>query len=131
LAYRQDGDFRPWAEQNKGASLRRFQIVYDTTEPAGVSNVTEEMRWVTMVIRVAYPNDFGGRFGSENDRSRDDVMAEDQHSIEGAVGLRGYSNLAGVACFNKTGSGPPEKEPGDSVEFLTFRNLYLFTRSFS
>lgn len=125
----QDGDFRLWAEQNKGSALRRFQVTHRPDGAAGMSNVTEEWRWLIIEVIVAYPDDMSGRFGRGNERSRDDVMAEDQHTIEDAIGLRGYGNFSGVACFDAIGSDAASAEPGDGVTFLTFRNRYGYYRS--
>lgn len=90
-AFTDVGDFTDWAEKNPAACLRRFHIsdAFEYDEPI-VSDLSAEELTCRMELAVAYPRD--GRFGPENDLDLQDVIREDMHQIDGAIGLRGYGS---------------------------------------
>lgn len=119
-------DFDRWAEENPSASFRRFSVRFEAADQPLVSNTDRELRRVTFAVLVAYPHDY--RYGSDNLRSMDDVMEQDQHSIEGAVGLRGFLNFADSAVVEPSSTSILR---GDSNDFLYMSITAEFWRSFA
>lgn len=129
-AYRNEGaaDFRGWAEGNgKSAAWRRFQVrdIGDDAPP-DISNQDYELRSVWFEIRVSYPQTH--RAGRDAALDRDDVMAEDQHQIENAVGMRGRANFIAPNPIASWVEGSTEREVGDGVDFLVIRQRMIFYR---
>lgn len=92
----QDGDFIAWAEAHPDAALRRFSVRLEVkdADPA-LLTLVEEWREALLVVLVAYPK--SNRFGVLNALSLDDAMRADQMLLEATIGVRGGSNLAGIA----------------------------------
>ena len=89
-----EGDFKKWAKAHASASLRRFQVRDSGKDgPAKSSNTTEEYRFITWQVLVAYPTTH--RYGAQAGLDLDDVKSADQHQIETAIGMRGGANFTG------------------------------------
>jgi hypothetical protein len=121
-------NFRRWADQNAASAHRRFQV-RDIGEdsPPDVSNTDVESRRVTYEIVIAYPQTH--RWGADAALDRDDVMSQDQHQIEHAIGLTGRANFSGSypdACWVE---GSTEREIGDACDFLVIRQTMMFYRA--
>jgi hypothetical protein len=122
-------NFRRWADQNATAAHRRFQVRdIGRDQPPLVSNTDVEERLVTFEIVVAYPQTH--RWGGDNALDRDDVMGEDQHKIERAVGMLGRANFTPSsypdACWRE---GETRREVGRACDFLVIRQTMSFHRS--
>lgn len=114
-----DAAFVTWAEGNADGAHRRFQVRDDgTEEPPEATNTDVDLRHVTFVIRVAYPQT--GRYGAGQALSRDDVIAQDWRRINGLVGIYGRSNFDDAHDCTPLGA-EREIEIGTSVDFLVIR----------
>lgn len=121
-----DGNFQNWAEANPAGALRRFQVRADGTEdPPEVSNTDYDMRHVTFVVRVAYPQT--GRYGADGALDRDDVMDQDFGEIEKMIGIYGRGWFFGT--FDATPLGLTKStEIGASVDFLVLTARFSYYR---
>jgi len=85
-------EFGLWAQQNPGASLRRFTIINNLDLiPAFVTSTSGLDTEQTFTVRVAYPTQMG-IYGINNYRDLEDCMECDQHQIDLAIGLLGFQN---------------------------------------
>lgn len=128
-AFRNEGtaDFASWAEANAAGCLRRFQVRDDgTEEPPEVSNADTDMRHITYVVRIAYPQT--GRFGKDQALDRDDVIDEDWGKIERILGIYARANYGDDADCTPLGA-TRETEIGQSVDFLVVRARFSYYRA--
>ena len=129
--FKEREDFRIWAETNAPACLRTF-VVEDLVRyapPVGGNSESEELITAVSVL-VAYPggdSQFDGRYGRDRDDSRD-VITEDMHQIDTAIGHRGSANY--VAGQNAAIADIKEIEEGEGVLFLSFEYTVNFRRAF-
>lgn len=119
-------DFDLWAETNPAAAFRRFAIRFEAADQPLVSNTDVELRRVTFAVLVAYPHDY--RYGSDNQRSMDDLMESDQHQIEGVIGLRAFTGYPDATWVEPSSTGILR---GDSCDFLVFTVTLEFWRAFA
>lgn len=91
-AHREAGDFREWAMSHANACLRRFSI-RDTflTDTPDATNLDVEWVTTTMEFACAYPTTY--RAGPDGMRDSDDLIEQDMHAIQHAIGTRGYGNF--------------------------------------
>ena len=129
-AWRNEGqaNFRAGANAGPAAAFRWFQVRdVGTDGPPEVSNTDVEYRTVIFEILVAYPQTH--RYGEDNALDRDDIMSEDQHQIEQAVGLSGYGNFTGSNPHATWREGETEREVGAGCDFLVIRQTMSFYRA--
>lgn len=129
-AHRNEGraDFTAWAEANAAGAHRRFQVRDDgTEEPPEVSNTDTDMRHITYVVRVAYPQT--GRWGKYGALDRDDVIDLDWGLINGlgGIGIYGRGNFFSGHDCTPLGA-TRETEIGESVDFLVVRARFSYYR---
>lgn len=118
--------FVEWSEANQPACYRRFQVRDDGADDGpDVSNTDVDMRHVTFVIRVAYPQ--SARFGADQAMDRDDVIDRDYTTINYAIGLYGRGSFSGAYDCTPLGA-PKEIERGAGVDILAMRARYSFYR---
>lgn len=119
-------DFREWAEETPGAALRKFYIedVGDYAPPLS-SNSDDEELITTIEVLVAYPKD--SRYGAGERRTMNDVMREDMHQIDTAIGHRGTANY--VSGQNAAVAQNKETEEGELVDFLVLSYEVNFRRA--
>lgn len=125
-AHRNEGraDFTAWAEANAAGAHRRFQVRDDgLEEPPEVTNTDVDMRHVTFVVRIAYPQT--GRWGKDGALDRDDVIAQDWRKINRSIGIYGRANFTGSYDCTPLGADR-EMELGDAVDFLIVRARFSF-----
>lgn len=128
-AHRNEGraDFTAWAEANAAGAHRRFQVRNDgTEEPPEVSNTDVDMRHITFVVRIAYPQT--GRWGKDGALDRDDVIDLDWGQLERVVGIYSRSNYGDSADCTPLGA-TRETEVGESVDFLIVRARFSYYRA--
>ena len=124
-----DGNFQDWAEASDTAAYRRFQARDDGTEdPPEVSNTDTDMRHVTFVILVAYPQT--GRDGADQALDRDDVIDADWGRINGAagMGIYGRANFSGDHDCTPLGA-TREVVRGTACDFLEIRARFSYYRN--
>ena len=93
VPYREQLDFRSWAEAHPDACLRRFSIATrGQVSPPEVTNTDVERVWVEMEAVVAYP--VNSRFGERALASLHDVIASDLQQMEHRIGTNGYALYA-------------------------------------
>lgn len=119
-------DFTAWAEQNAAGCLRRFQVRDDgTEEPPEVSNTDIDLRHITYVIRIAYPQT--QRYGKDAALDRDDVIDQDWGKLNRALGIYGRANFTGSYDCTPLGA-TRETEIGDTVDILVVRARFSYYR---
>lgn len=130
-AYRNEGgaDFPAWAAANLAGALRRFQV-RDTGMLAApeTDDAGNQSRVITFEILVAYPQT--ARYGRGQALSRDDVISEDQHQIETAIGVRGWRSFltAPIATWLP---GSVTRERMQGVDFLRITQPMRYPRTIS
>lgn len=131
LPYRNDndGDFRRFAEQNPASAHRLFQVrTVGTDRPVEATNGDVEFHYVDLIITVAYAR--SGRDGDGTALGRDDVVDQDRHQIECAVGLNGAANFTPATNADCTwrNSEVARVEDGQACDFLVIRQTMSFYR---
>lgn len=88
----EQGEFMAWAEANPAACFRRFQLLsnFDIEQGPTADGSVESCRH-TEELRVAYPLTLG-LYGVENQRDMEDLMKQDLHQIDAAIGLNGFAD---------------------------------------
>lgn len=127
-AFRNEGaaNFTEWCEANPAGCLRRFQIRDDgTEEPPEVSNTDVDLRHVTYVLRVAYPQ--SGRFGKDGALDRDDVIDQDWGLIERLIGIYGRAQFFSSHDCTPLGA-TREVEIGIAAHQLVVRARFSYYR---
>ncbi len=128
--FKDETDFRDWAEENSRAALRRFYIEDQfTDEGPTISDTVDEEITTNFEILVAYPRD--GRYPGRNNRSDMlDIMTADLHQIDTAIGHRGSSNY--VSGQQKALSLEKIVDEGgtDAMDFLLFTYEITYRRAF-
>lgn len=122
-----EGNFDRWANGNPAAALRRFQVrTRGTDRVPEVSNHDLEEHVVELIVRVAYPKTH--RFGDDNALDRDDVIDQDRHAIENAIGLRGAHNFTTPWPDATWLDIPyePARETGTACDILVIRQRMAF-----
>jgi len=130
IRYRNEGDgkFEPWADANPVAAFRRVQVrTRGTDETPESSNHDVETHFLELEVRVAYP--MTHRYGPDNALDRDDVIEQDRHRIETAIGLRGAANFAGSYPDATWRGGECSREPGVACDFLVIRQRMSYART--
>ena len=125
--YKDRKEFRDWSEDSPSAALRRFFIEdgMDYELPLS-SNMDDEEITTEMTLMVAYPKD--GRYGSGEGKTMRDVMREDMHQIDTALGHRGIANY--VSGQNLAEANDKTISKGDAVDFLAMTYEINFRRAF-
>ncbi len=130
-SYRNEGkgDFQDWAESLQSSAFRRFQARTEGTEdPPEVSNTDVDLRHMSIVVMIAYPQT--GRHGPDQALDRDDVIDEDWGKINGAIGIYGGANFPNNVAYACTPLGcEHEIERGGAVDMLTIRMRLSFWRT--
>jgi hypothetical protein len=122
--WREQVDFRTWAEQHPDACLRRVSIAYGNRSPAAVANtLVEENAW-PFEVTIAYPTSH--RFGTDGRNDLRDTITSDLRQIYRTIGPPGYASLTASATVLDDGDG---FEIGDSVSFGVQRFNVQFYRS--
>jgi hypothetical protein len=123
------GNFRKWADGNATAAHRRFQVRdIGKDQPPAISNTDVEARLVEFEITIAYPQTH--RWGGENALDRDDVMSQDQHQIEHAIGAAGRANFTPDTYPDAYWrEGETTRVIGRACDFLVIRQTMGFFRS--
>ena len=127
VEYEQREDFQLWAEANPTSALRRFSIEDDATyeTPLGSDTDSEEIE-TQMTVTIAYPHDT--RYGSGKPQDQRDVMREDLHQIDTAIGHRGSAGY--VSGQRAAVADAKEFDDGDGVDFLRLTYQINFRRAF-
>ena len=124
---RSESDLAEWAEKNPSAALRVFTIDDESSyEPPLSSNNDSEQVIANLVVRVSYPRD--QRYGLSNENSMRDMMREDMHQIDTAIGHRGAVGY--VSGQNSSLAESKDIEEGDTVDFLIMTYEVIFRRAF-
>lgn len=120
-----DADFQRWAEAQKEAAFRRFQVraVAERDLPE-VSNLDTSMLRARFRILIAYPQD--NRAGSKAGRDRDVLIDEDFRKCDYLVGIYGRANFSGTYDATPLGCRTPNVIHGDGVDFLEIEASYLY-----
>lgn len=125
--YELEHPFREWCEANPNASFRQVYIedlaTYET--PLGGNTESEELE-TTFLVEVAYPEDH--RYGLSNKADAMDLITEDLHQIDTAIGHRGYGNY--VSGQNAAIADSKEIDDGEGVRFLSMQYRVNFRRAF-
>lgn len=124
LRHREQTEFMAWVEANPKACMRRVQSLsnFDMVQEPTADGSVEGCRH-TMEIRIAYPTQMG-RYGSANERDMEDLIAQDLHQIDAAIGLNGFANyVASQHICQKTGQSFPAAV-GARVLSITYELLY-------
>ena len=125
MRYRGESDFRTWASEHHTACMRRFWVRdlfdYDYPEIAAY-----DVEWTVGRCEVvtAYPTT--GRYGQDNSADLQDVIREDMHSIEEAIGARAGRYANAHAVLQST-----EVETDEDVTFLSMTYTFRYYRSVS
>lgn len=125
-------DFRKAMLDHPPGAHRMFQVRTSGRDRGiEVTNEDVEEHWLELEVVVAYPQDH--RWGPENALDRDDVMDQDQHMIEDAIGWRGSANFTTLtnadACWRDSLSAADPWERVDGVDFLVIKQLFSYYRS--
>lgn len=125
--YSRTEEFRDWAEANPAAALRKFYIedVGAYESPLSSDMASEEIV-TTFSVTVAYPKN--NRYGLDNKRDAFDVIDQDRHAIDEAIGHRGYVDH--VAGQNSALAVSKDIEEGEAVWFLSMEYDINFRRAF-
>jgi len=129
--FRNEGtaDFRAWAEKNREACFRRFQVRnIGLDEPPQITNVDFKEQKLVLEIVIAYPQT--NRGGPDNAMDRDDVMESDWGEVDHNVGLCSRANYALTYDCTPLGA-TKEVEHGELCDFTVIRAEYLFKRVLS
>lgn len=119
-------DFMDWCAKNPQSAFRRYQVRDTGAFPnPEVSLTFEEGRRCNYEILVAYPQN--GRYGRAQALDRGDIMVEDRHKIETAVGLRGWQNFVGENVPNATWTdGESGHTSSGAIDFVRIRQEMLY-----
>ena len=124
---RRETDLEEWAEKNPKAALRRFSVedLFEYDEVLSSNSDSEEL--ITNVrLLVAYPKDT--RYGPNNENSQRDLIREDMHQIDTALGHRGAVGY--VSGQNAAIAVDKEIIEGLAVDFLAMTFEVNFRRAF-
>jgi hypothetical protein len=125
--FREQVDFRTWAEQHPDACLRRVSIrsTGDVTPPA-VTNT--DIEWVSTELEcvVAYPT--SGRFGANHLTELDDAISSDMQKIEHRIGTNGYAAYASQTAGATVTTIEASRDDGQAVTFGVLRLACGFYR---
>lgn len=129
-----DGDFEAWCETRPESALRVFQVRTTTVDGIVlVSNFDIEEHYLQLAITIAYPKTaFAGVRAS---LSRDDVIDQDRHDVEGLVGLRGAATFTPATGADATFRGdvdptkPRVNRTKTGCDYIELVQLWSFYRS--
>lgn len=124
VRFREQFDFRTWAEGNPQACLRRFSIKYSSREPAAVSTTLVEENSYTFEVAIAYP--VSGRFGADGLDDLEDTITSDLRKIYAVIGPPGYASFTAPATVIDAGD---DRETSGPVMFGVMRFRVDFYRS--
>ena len=129
LRHREEIDFRAWADAHPEACLRRFAVRdLGDYRPALISNTDVELRRALFEVVLAYPLNY--RFGSgANLLGVEDVIDQDMHQVEHAVGLRGYANFTAATGAEAAWVDGETARSSSNVRFLVIAQSMEFYRS--
>ena len=120
-------DFGEWAEEHANSCLRRFAIKdvgsYDLPE---VSSHQEERLRANLTVLVAYPMKAPSLAGTNANRDLYDVIREDMHQIDSAIGHRAQGDY--VAGQGGTRALAKDIVEGESVILLALDMETYFCR---
>lgn len=125
--YSDQQPFEDWAEATPQGCLRRYAIKdLFSYEDVAVSDMSSEDIRTSLELVIAYPRD--ARYGLQNEEHMRDVIREDMHQIDTAIGARGYGDYVSgqSGCWMRE----PELEEGEAVWFLRTPLEILFRRAF-
>lgn len=127
--HREEMDFRAWADANPAACLRRFSVRdLGDARPALVSNTDVELVRAIFEVVIAYPLNF--RFGTGTAAlGLEDVVDQDRHRIEHAVGMRGYANFTAATGAEAAWVEGETARETSKVRFLVIAQTMEFYRS--
>jgi len=120
-------DFTEWAEEHSSSCLRRFAI-RDTGgyELPEVSDHQEERIRANLEVLVAYPRKMPSIAGGDGKRDLYDMIRQDMHQIDTAIGHRGQASYLGGQ--GGTYSLTKEILEGESVVFCALEVETYFHR---
>ncbi len=128
--YDRHTDFGEWAEATPESCLRKFFIEDEGEYEPPLSSNTDNEEIVTLItVLVAYPaGPSDARYGKGGQSARRDVMREDMHQIDTAIGHRGSDNY--VSGHRLALAQTKEFEEGENVDFLAMDYEINFRRAF-
>lgn len=106
------GNFEEWVGNNPNC-LRRVAAreVIGDQRPETSSGVEERTR-TTIRVTIAYPQTH--RYGADNTRDRDDVIAQDWKLINAAIGIYGRANFSSTNDCTPLGCTPARESSGSA-----------------
>lgn len=116
VRYRNEMDFRAWAERKPHACFRKFSIREVGGNPGEYTDGQIEHRTATMELVIAYPKLWAG-YGNSGRQGMMDIIREDRQRIDNAIGLYGARNYVSGQHICDARAGIEE---GDGVVFLVF-----------
>jgi hypothetical protein len=130
VAYRDESgaDFRRWARAHPQLCTRRVQARVLSDEQGDIMNEDVEEHLATFEVIVAYAHRW--RAGASFDR--DNVMEEDRHAIEDAIGVLGAANFTPAtadATWREHVNASDPRESDEGVDFLVIRQLMSYLRA--
>ena len=124
--HKEPAEFVGWAEENKAACWRRFEILCNfDIEKQGIGDGNKWQLEHSMTLIVAYPREFG-KYGAANERSLDVCIIDDFVQIDEAIGPDGASLGNWVSGLDdcRLGAMNVTKNPGAILAAYTYRLLY-------
>ncbi len=124
-------DFKEWCEANPTSCFRRFSID-DTSDyvPPAVVDHDIDIVDARLDFLIAYPK-LDSMYGTTGNQDREDIMSEDMHLINDAIGERGARNY--VAGQHRALASTKEfDDPGDDSPVIYVHLVYeiMFNRAF-
>jgi hypothetical protein len=127
--HREEINFRDWADATPTGCLRRFAVRdLGDARPALVSNTDVELVRAIFEVVIAYPLSY--RFGTGiNLLGVEDVIDQDRHRVEHAVGMRGYANFTAATGAEAAWVEGETARETSNVRFLVIAQSMEFYRS--
>lgn len=117
-------------EKSPEQAFRQFIVLTaDTPEEPEASNHDIETHFVDITVAVAFPRNARAGIASGNPgQERHDLIDQDRHDIEGAIGLRGAANFTPPHPDATWRDGDRYREKHDACEFLVITQRMSFAR---
>jgi hypothetical protein len=122
--HREAVEFMAWIAANPKACFRRLQALsnFDMEQGPTADGSVEGCRH-SMELRIAYPLSMG-KYGAANQLDMEDLMKQDLHQIDAAIGLNGGANyVSSQHDCRKTAQAVLEAE-GARVLSMTYELFY-------
>lgn len=124
-----EGDYMSWVEAHPTACWRRFQIVHNLDIDQGpTADGSIEACTHTEELRIAYPMELG-KYGADNERDLEDMLASDFHQIDAAIGLNGLANYVTNQDRCQHLPGEPKVIDVEGARVLSITYLVQYDRS--